>query len=100
MHKRYLLLNRCRFGSYLERSGRPKATTESEDEFLRVNSSCDTAYHHRTTASTCISPVKTRLQAAGLTGRVGWAMKHRRWTTEDWKKVLCFSRSSRHMVRT
>ena len=51
-----------------------------------------------------VSTVKRRLPAAGLTGRVevrnpllrwqnkkkrlAWAVKHRRWTTENWKKVL------------
>ena len=51
-----------------------------------------------------VSTVKRRLRAAGLTGRVAvrkpllrwqnkkkrlaWAMKHRQWTTENWKKVL------------
>ena len=48
-----------------------------------------------------VSTVKRRLRAAGLTGRVAvrkpllrwknkkkrlsWAMKHRQWTTENWK---------------
>ena len=51
-----------------------------------------------------VSTVKRRLRAAGLTGgvvvrkpllrlqnnkkRLAWAMKHRHWTTENWKKVL------------
>ena len=51
-----------------------------------------------------VSTVKRRLRAAGLTGRVtgrksllrwqnkkkrlAWAMKHRQWTTENWKKVV------------
>lgn len=96
-----------------KRSGRPKATTESEDKFLRVNSLRDRRLTgqqlqaqlnsgHSTQVS--VSTVKRRLRAAGLTGRVAarkpllrrqnktkrlaWAMKHRHWTTEDWKKVL------------
>ena len=96
-----------------KRSGRPKATTESEDKFLRVNSLRDrrlTGQQLQAQLNTgrskqvSVSTVKRRLRAAGLTGRVAvrkpllrwqnkkkrlaWAMKHRQWTTEDWKKVL------------
>uniref|UniRef100_A0A4W5L463 Transposase Tc1-like domain-containing protein n=1 Tax=Hucho hucho TaxID=62062 RepID=A0A4W5L463_9TELE len=71
----------------INRSGRPKATTESENTFLRVNSLRDrrlTGQHMQVSVST----VKRRLRAAGLTGRVAvrkqnkktrlaWDMKHR-----------------------
>uniref|UniRef100_A0A8C9T4M7 Transposase Tc1-like domain-containing protein n=1 Tax=Scleropages formosus TaxID=113540 RepID=A0A8C9T4M7_SCLFO len=65
-----------------KRSGRAKATTESEDKFLRVNSLRDRWLTGQ--------QLQRRLQAAGLTGQVrfAWAMKHRHWITEDWKKVL------------
>uniref|UniRef100_A0AAZ1XJT5 Transposase IS30-like HTH domain-containing protein n=1 Tax=Oreochromis aureus TaxID=47969 RepID=A0AAZ1XJT5_OREAU len=53
-----------------KRSGRPKATTESEDKFLRVNSLFS------------VSTVKRRLRA-NRTKRLAWAMKHGHWTTED-----------------
>uniref|UniRef100_A0A4W5NPY7 Transposase Tc1-like domain-containing protein n=1 Tax=Hucho hucho TaxID=62062 RepID=A0A4W5NPY7_9TELE len=93
-----------------KRSGRPKATTESEDHFLRVNSLRDrrlTGQQLQAQLNTgrsqqiSVSTVKRRLRAAGLTGRVAvrksllrwqnkkkrlaWAMNHRQWTTEDWK---------------
>ena len=96
-----------------KRSGRPKATTESEDKFLRVNSLRDRQLTgHQLQAQlnsgrskqVSVSTVKRRLGAAGLTGpvaarkallrsqnktkRLAWAKKHCHWTTEDWKKVL------------
>uniref|UniRef100_A0A3B4HC09 Transposase Tc1-like domain-containing protein n=1 Tax=Pundamilia nyererei TaxID=303518 RepID=A0A3B4HC09_9CICH len=58
-----------------KRSGRPKTTTELEDKFLR------NSFKH-------ISTVKRRLRPAGLTSSrkmACWAMKHRHWTTKDWK---------------
>ena len=96
-----------------KRSGRPKATTESEDKFLRVNSLRDrrltgqqlqAQLNSGRNKQVSVSTVKRRLGAAGLIGRVAarkpllrrqnkkkrlaWAKKHRQWTTEDWKKVL------------
>ena len=96
-----------------KRSGRPKATTESEDKFLRVNSLRDrrltgqqlqAQLNSGRSKQVSVSTVKRRLRAAGLTGRVAarkpllrrqnktkrlaWAKKHCHWTTEDWKKVL------------
>ena len=97
-----------------KRSGRPKATTQSEDKFLRVNSLRDRRFTGQQiqaqlntgrSKEVSVSTVKRRLRAAGLTGRVAvrkpllrwqnkkkshedWAMKHRQWTTENWKKVL------------
>ena len=96
----------------MKRSGRPKATTQSKDKFLRVNSLHDrqlTGQQLQAQLNTgrgkevSVSTVKRRLRAAGLTGRVAvrkpsqrwqnkkkrlaWAMKHRQWTTENWKKV-------------
>ena len=62
-----------------KRSGRPKATTQSEDKFLRVNSLLDrrlTGQQLHTQLNTgrskevSVLTVKRRLQAAGLTGRV------------------------------
>ena len=95
-----------------KRSGRPKATTQSED-FLRVDSLRDrrlTGQQLQAQLNTgrskevSVSTVKRRLRAAGLTGRVAvrkpllrwqnkkkrlaWAMKHRQWITENWKKVF------------
>uniref|UniRef100_A0A8C7MRE4 Transposase Tc1-like domain-containing protein n=1 Tax=Oncorhynchus kisutch TaxID=8019 RepID=A0A8C7MRE4_ONCKI len=86
----------------LKRSGRAKATTESEDKFLRVNSLRDrwlieqqlqAQLNTGRSQQVSVSTVKRRLRAAGLTGRVTkkrlvWATKHRQWTTEDWKTVL------------
>ena len=96
-----------------KRSGRPKATTQTEDKFLRVNNLCDrrlTGQQLQAQLNTgrskevLVSTVKRRLRAEGLTGRVAvrkqllrWqnkkkriagAMKHHQWTTENWKKVL------------
>lgn len=96
-----------------KRSGRPKATTKSEDKFLRVTSLRDrrltgqqlqAQLNSGRSKQVSVSTVKRRLRAAGLIGRVAarkpllrhqnktkrlsWAMKHRHWTTEDWKKVL------------
>ncbi|MGH0159101.1 UNVERIFIED_CONTAM: hypothetical protein FKN15_068093 [Acipenser sinensis] len=60
-----------------KRSGRPKATTESEDKFLRVNSLRDrrlTGQQLQAQLNTgrskqvSVSTVKRRLRAAGLTG--------------------------------
>lgn len=86
-----------------------KATTESEDKFLRVNSLCDKQLTEHLQAQlntdrskqVSVLTVKRRLQAAGLTGqvavrkpllrwqtkkkRLAWAMKHRQWSTEDRK---------------
>uniref|UniRef100_Q7M3L8 Orf within vasotocin gene (Tes1 element) n=1 Tax=Eptatretus stoutii TaxID=7765 RepID=Q7M3L8_EPTST len=52
-----------------KRSGRPKATTQSEDECLRFNQ-------------------KTIRRWQNKKKRFAWAMKHRQWTTENWKKAL------------
>ena len=96
-----------------KRSGRPKATTQSADKFLRVNILHDrwlTGQQLQAQLNTgqskevSVSTVKRILRAAGLAGRVpgrkplltwknmkkrlAWAMKHRQWTTENWKKVL------------
>ena len=93
-----------------KRSGRPKATTQSEDKFLRVNSWRDrrlTGQQLQAQLNTArskevsVSTVKRRLRAAGLTGRVAvrkpllrwqnkkkrlaWAMKHHQW--DYWKLV-------------
>uniref|UniRef100_A0AAQ5ZIM8 Transposase Tc1-like domain-containing protein n=1 Tax=Amphiprion ocellaris TaxID=80972 RepID=A0AAQ5ZIM8_AMPOC len=83
-----------------KRSGRPKVTTESEDKFLRLNRLRDSGHSKKVSVST----VKRTFRVVILTGRVAarkqllrcqnekkrlaWAMKHRQWTTEDWKKVL------------
>uniref|UniRef100_A0A0F8APK2 Transposable element Tc1 transposase n=1 Tax=Larimichthys crocea TaxID=215358 RepID=A0A0F8APK2_LARCR len=96
-----------------KRSDRPKATTESEDKFLRVHSLRDrrltgqqlqAQLNSGHSKQVSVSTVKRRLRAEGLKGRVAarkpllrcqnetkrlsWAMKHRHWTTEDWKKEL------------
>ena len=71
-------------------SGRLKATTESEDKLLRVNSWHDrrltgqqlqAQFNSGRSKQVSISTVERRLQVAGLTG-----VSAR--TTEDWKKVL------------
>ena len=105
--------SRCVGTDMRKRSGRPKATTQSEDNFLRVNSLRDrrlTGQQLQAQLNTgrskevSVSTVKRRHRAAGLTGRVAvrkpllrwqnkkkrlaWAMKRRQWTTENWKKVL------------
>ena len=101
-----------------KRSGRPKATTQSEDKFLRVNSLRDrrlTGQQLQVQLNTgrskevSVSTVKRRLRDAGLTGRVAvrkpllrwqnkkkrlaWPMKHPEWTTENLKKVLWIDES-------
>ena len=62
-----------------KRSGRPKATTESEDKFLRVNSLRDrrltgqqlqAQLNMGRNKQVSVSTVKRRLQSAGLIGRV------------------------------
>uniref|UniRef100_A0A8C6PQ34 Transposase Tc1-like domain-containing protein n=1 Tax=Nothobranchius furzeri TaxID=105023 RepID=A0A8C6PQ34_NOTFU len=84
-----------------KRSGRPKATTASEDKFLRVNSLSDrrltgqqlqAQLNSGRSKQVSVSTVNRRLGAAGLTGqvaarkpllrrqnkrkRLAWAMKH------------------------
>ena len=84
-----------------KRSGRPKATSQSEDKFLKVNSLRDrrligqqlqAQLNTGRSGEVSVSTVKRRLRAAGLTGRVAvrkpllrwqnkkkrfaWAMKH------------------------
>uniref|UniRef100_A0A672IVI6 Transposase Tc1-like domain-containing protein n=1 Tax=Salarias fasciatus TaxID=181472 RepID=A0A672IVI6_SALFA len=92
-----------------KRSGRPKATTESEDKFLRVDRRLtgqllQAQLNSGRSKQVSVSTVKRKLPAAGLTGRVAarkpllrrqnktkrlaWAKKHCRWTTEDWKKCV------------
>uniref|UniRef100_A0A3P8YGI7 Transposase Tc1-like domain-containing protein n=1 Tax=Esox lucius TaxID=8010 RepID=A0A3P8YGI7_ESOLU len=61
-----------------KRSGRPKATTESEDKFLRVNSLAHMQLNTGRCKQVSVSTVKRRLRAAGLIGQLAW-------TTEDWK---------------
>uniref|UniRef100_A0A3P8QVJ8 Transposase Tc1-like domain-containing protein n=1 Tax=Astatotilapia calliptera TaxID=8154 RepID=A0A3P8QVJ8_ASTCA len=87
-----------------KRSGNPKATTESQDKFLRVNSLHDwwligqqlqAQLNSGRSKQVSVSTMKRRLRAAGLTGRVearklllrcqnktkrlAWAMKHRHY---------------------
>ena len=96
-----------------KRSGRPWCTTQQEDKYIRVSSlrkrrltapqlAASLNGTRKTPVST--STVKRRLRDAGLLGRVAkkkpylrlankktrliWAKEHRRWTEEDWKKVL------------
>ena len=96
-----------------KRSGRPKATTQSEDKFLRVNSLRDRWLTRQQlqaqlnigqSKEVSVSTVKRRLWAAGFSGRVAirkpllrwqnkkerlaWAMKQCQWTTENWKKFF------------
>uniref|UniRef100_A0A3Q4GFY6 Transposase Tc1-like domain-containing protein n=1 Tax=Neolamprologus brichardi TaxID=32507 RepID=A0A3Q4GFY6_NEOBR len=87
-----------------KRSGSPKATTESQDKFLRVNSLHDwwligQQLNSGRRKQVSVSTMKRRLRAAGLTGRVearklllrcqnktkrlAWAMKHCHWITEE-----------------
>ena len=62
-----------------KRSGRPKATTESEGKFLRVNSlrvrqltgqQLQAQLNSGRSKQVSVSTVKRRLRVAGLTGRV------------------------------
>lgn len=102
-------------GSFQDRprSGRPRATTSSEDNFIVVTSKRNrrlTAPEIRVEVNkTQVKPlslttVKRRLRDAKLYGRVAvrkpllrpqnkkkrmqWALAHRDWTEEDFKKVL------------
>lgn len=99
--------------SSLERSGRPRATTSAEDQYIVVTSK----RNRRLTApeicaelnksrakSVSLTTVNRRLRAAGLKGcvatkkpllrpqnkkkRLAWAKKHQDWTIEQWNKVL------------
>lgn len=98
----------------LKRSGRPRATTPSQDKHIRVTSLMDrfrSAHDisrdvivHKTKKNVSVSTVKKRLQEAGLNGRVArnkpkltkkqrmarleWAKKYRSWSKSDWEKVL------------
>ena len=98
-----------------KRSGRPKATTESEDKFLRVNSLCDMRLTGQQLQAQ-LNSGRRRLWAASLKGRVAeikpllrcqnkknrlfWATKHCPWTTEDWKKVLWTDKSKFEIFST
>ena len=71
-----------------KRSGRPKATTQSEDKILRVNSLRDrrlTGQQLQAQLNTgrskevSVSTVKRRLRSAGLTGRVAIRKPLLRW---------------------
>lgn len=95
------------------RSGRPRATTSSEDKFIVVTSKRNrrlTAPEIRAEVNksrsepVSLTTVKRRLRDANLFGRVAvrkpllrpqnkrkrmqWAHTHRDWTEEDFKKVL------------
>lgn len=95
------------------RSGRPKCTTQSEDNLIVVTSKRNrllTAPQIREQMNSSrskpvsVTTVKRRLRDAGLFGRVAvrkpllrpqnkkkrmqWALTHRDWTAEDFKKVL------------
>lgn len=95
------------------RSGRPRATTSSEDNFIVVTSKRNrrlTAPEIRAEVNktrsdpVSLTTVKRRLRDAKLFGRVvvrkpllrpqnkkkrmQWALNHRDWTEEDFKKVL------------
>uniref|UniRef100_A0A668SAL2 Transposase Tc1-like domain-containing protein n=1 Tax=Oreochromis aureus TaxID=47969 RepID=A0A668SAL2_OREAU len=76
-----------------KRSGRPIATTESEDTFLRVNSLRDRRLTGQQLQaqlnSGCrrVAAGKPLLRSQNKTKRLAWAMKQHHWTTEDWKKL-------------
>uniref|UniRef100_A0A3Q4G9G8 Transposase Tc1-like domain-containing protein n=1 Tax=Neolamprologus brichardi TaxID=32507 RepID=A0A3Q4G9G8_NEOBR len=80
-----------------KRSGRLKATTESEDMFLRVNSLCDrqlTGHQLLAHLNSGLAARKPLLRHQNKTKRFSWAMKHRRWTTEVWYKSLVHHKGS------
>lgn len=95
------------------RKGRPKATSKSQDKFIRVTS----LRNRRLTANeiaaqvseageanVSATTVRRRLIAAGLNGRCAarkpllrpvnkrkrliWAKQHQNWTVDQWKRVL------------
>uniref|UniRef100_A0A3B4EYM1 Uncharacterized protein n=1 Tax=Pundamilia nyererei TaxID=303518 RepID=A0A3B4EYM1_9CICH len=70
-------IKRHSVGKLRKRSGRHKATTESEDKFRRVNS-----LHDRR-----VTGQQFQIQCQNKTKRLACAMKHRHWTTQDWKKL-------------
>ena len=79
-----------------KRSGRSKATTQSEDKFLRVNSLSDRRFTGQQlqaqlntgrSKEVSVSTVKRRLRAAGLTGRVAGRKPLLRWKNK--KKEAC-----------
>jgi len=96
-----------------KRSGRPRKTTEAEDRQIVITSKRDrrltapeiTAEINRGRKDpVSVSTVKSRLNKAGLYGRVAvkkpllrpqnkkkrldWAKQHRHWEISDWNKVL------------
>lgn len=95
------------------RSGRPRATTSSEDTFIVVTSKRNrrftapeirAAVNQSRSEPVSLNTVKRRLRDANLFGRVAirkpllrpqnkkkrmeWALAHRDWTEEDFRKVL------------
>lgn len=95
------------------RSGRPKATSPSEDKHLRVSSLRDRCLtvpqlteqlNSNRTKSVSNSTVRRRLSSAGIHGRISarkpllrpqnikkrlqWAREHLHWTGEQWNSVL------------
>ena len=105
----------CETGSnkYRVRSGRPRVTLKSEDQSLvlirkrnrKLTAPKIQVQNNRShEQSVSVSTVQRRLRSAGLWGRVAvrkpllrhgnkqkclkWAMEHRNWTIDDWKKVL------------
>uniref|UniRef100_A0A8C7PBG7 Tc1-like transposase DDE domain-containing protein n=1 Tax=Oncorhynchus mykiss TaxID=8022 RepID=A0A8C7PBG7_ONCMY len=95
------------------RSGRPRVTTPAEDRYIRTSHQQDRYRMATTTArvipgthnpSISAQTVRNRLREAGLKAcrpvvrqvltrrhrqqRRLWAQTHRRWTRQDWQKVL------------
>uniref|UniRef100_A0A3B4XIU1 Paired domain-containing protein n=1 Tax=Seriola lalandi dorsalis TaxID=1841481 RepID=A0A3B4XIU1_SERLL len=88
------------------RSGRPKVTTPSEDQYIKLSSLTDrkatssqiqNLLNKERMAPISRSTVKRRLSCSGLrpllrrgtkARRLCWAKKHQNFTVDDWKKVL------------
>ena len=87
-------------------SGRPKATTQSEDKFLRDNSLRDrqiTGQQLQAQLNTgrskevLVSTVKRRLRAAGLTGRVAVRKRLLRWQNK--KMNQCHPQGDQYLAK-
>lgn len=119
------LAKKAEFGTTADRprSGRPRATTESQDKYIRVATLMDrfrpsheiaqTVINRKSNKAICSRTVRYRQVEAGLNGRIArnkpkltkkqrqarlrWAKKYRDWKAEDWEKILWSDESPFHL---
>jgi hypothetical protein len=98
----------------LPRSGRPRATTESQDKYIRVTTLMNrfrpsheiaqTVFKRKSKRAVCAQTVRNRQVEAGLHGRIArnkpkltkkqrqarlkWAKRYQTWKAEDFEKIL------------